>query len=95
MSKLLNKLYVRIIIAIVFGFLLASQTGIQGPCTVTTPGENKSHCVEFSKALEHPSDLINNKQNSLTRFSETLAISSLVSFALLSVYHQVQTKKKA
>ncbi len=96
MAKLINKLNVRILIAIVFGFLVASTlTHLQGPCTTTIPGEDISHCVEISKALMSPKDLINNKQNSLTRFTETFAEVSLVSFVLLSSYSQFQTKKKS
>ena len=93
--KHINKLSVRIIVAVVIGFLVASQTGIIiEPCTgVPPPGENNAQCAEFSTALEHPSDLINNKQNSLDRFSKTLAVTSLVSFALLSIYSQHQKKK--
>jgi hypothetical protein len=96
MLKLINKLNVRILIAIVFGFLVASTfTHFQGPCTSTIQGEDSSHCVEFSKAVMHPRDLINNKQDTLTKFAGTFAISSLVGFALLTAYSQFQTKKKA
>lgn len=95
MYRLIDKLSARILVATVFGFLIAStSTHLQGPCTTTIPGENSSRCVEFSKAVMHPRDLINNKQNTLTKFAGTLAISSFVSFALLSVYGQLRTKKK-
>jgi hypothetical protein len=78
MAKSINKLSVQLLIAIVFGFLMASAfTGLQGSCISTIPGEDSTRCVEFSKAVMHPRDLINNKQNSLTMFVETFAISSL------------------
>ncbi len=74
MGKLINKIYVRIIIAVVFGLLLASTfTSIQGPCTTVVPGENTANCVEFSKAVTYPNDLLNNKQDSLVHFLQTFA----------------------
>ena len=95
MHKLTDKLSAQILIAVVFGFLIASLfTHLQVPCTTTIPGENSSHCVEFSKAVMHPRDLINNKQDTLTEFVGTLAVSTLVSFVLLSIYSRLRTKKK-
>jgi hypothetical protein len=94
MLKLLNELYARVIVSVVVGFLLAStSTLIQGPCTTVPPGENISRCVEFSKAVMHPRDLINNKQGSLADFAGTFAISSLVILALLSTYSQLHKRK--
>lgn len=93
MTKIINKLSARIIIAVVFGLLAASTfTLMQGPCTTTIPGENAAHCVEFSKAVMHPNDLLDNKQNSLMKFSKTFVIASVASFALLSAYSWYQNK---
>jgi hypothetical protein len=95
MYRLTSKLNVRILAAMAFGFLMASTfTHLQGPCTTTIPSEDGSHCVEFSKAVMHPKDLINNKQDTLTKFVGTLAIGSLAGFALLSAYGQLRTRKK-
>lgn len=92
MSKLLNKLYIKVIISAAIGFSLAGAfSHIQYPCVSLVPGEV---CVALEKAVMHPNDLINNKQDSLAKFMRTFAISSLVSFALLSVYSQFKTKKK-
>lgn len=92
MAKFLSKLYVKVIISAAVGLFLAGAfTHIQYPCISSVPGEG---CVVFEKAAMHPSDLINNKQNSLTKLVGTFAVSSLVSFALLSVYSRFQTKKK-
>jgi hypothetical protein len=83
----------RFILSVAVGFLLAGAvTHIQYPCTSTVSGEG---CVSFEKAIMHPNDLANNKQNSLTSFAETFAVSTIVSFTLLSVYSHHQTKKKA
>jgi hypothetical protein len=80
--KYIHKLSVRITIAIVVGLLLAfGWTDIQYPCP---PLENTG-CVAFESAIMHPNDLLNNKQNSLVEASKTFAITSLVTFALLTV----------
>lgn len=87
MDKLIDKLYARIIAAVVLGLLFASTfTLMQGPCTTIVPGEDITKCVEHSKAIMHPGDLLNNTQNSLVKFSRTFVIVSVISFALLSVY---------
>ncbi|MDQ2973221.1 MAG: hypothetical protein M3Q79_01940 [bacterium] len=81
--KHVNKLWVRIVTAIVIGFLFAgSRTGITYTCPLI---DGAAGCVSFDKAIMHPSDLLNNKQDSLVRFSETFIITSLASFALLSI----------
>lgn len=89
----IHKRSVQILIATVFGLLVAATfTHLQGPCTATIPGENSSYCVEFSKAVMHPKDLISNKQNTLVRFAGTFTISSLAGFALLSVYSKLNRR---
>lgn len=94
MFKLMDKFYMRLVVAVVFALLAASAfTGIQGPCTTTAPGENAATCVEFSKAITNPNDLLDNKQNSLVKFSKTFAIVLITSYALLSVYTWHQSKK--
>lgn len=87
----LNKLYFKIAVALVVGFMFAGAvTKITYTCE---PEAGDTGCVSFAKAVMHPRDLVNNKQNSLTDFLGTFAISSLVSFALLTLYSQFRTKR--
>ncbi len=46
--------------------------------------------MSLQKAVMHPSDLINNKQDSLTHSSTSLAVTSLVVFSLVSVLGAVK-----
>lgn len=90
--KYIHKLSVKILAALLIGFLLASTgTKITYSCA---PVDGAAGCVSFDKAIMHPSDLLNNKQNSLVHFSEAFAISSLVSFAALSVIDAALKKPK-
>ena len=89
--KYINKLSVRIIAAVVIGFQLASVgTKITYSCR---PVDGAAGCVSFGKAVMHPSDLLNNKQDSLVHFSETFVITSFASFVLLSVFGLARKKK--
>lgn len=95
--KHINKLSVKIVAVIVIGFLLAGAgTKITYTCSSESrpPDELSSYCTSYEKAVMHPSDLLNNKQDSLTHFSETFILTSLASFALLSIYNQSQIKKE-
>ena len=86
--KHINNTVVRIIAAVVIGFLFAGVgTDISYTCT---PTDGAAGCASFDKAVLHLGDLIHNKQDSLTHFSVTFAVTSLVVFALLSML-----KKKA
>jgi hypothetical protein len=92
-------MYVRILIAVLIGFLFAYESThiVYSPCLASDnpgipyyapPGEGKEdliRCAELAKALDKPRDLIHNKQDSLVRFSETFAEVSLVSFAILNI----------
>lgn len=81
--KLLRKASVRIVVALVVGFLLAGAlTKITYTCT---PIDDSVNCVAFDKAIMHPADLLNNKQNSLVKFSLVFAISAIAISAILSV----------
>jgi hypothetical protein len=97
--KHIKKLRVRIIAAVVVGFLFAyvgvGITHVDRPCTPTDvpKGESVSRCVSIEKVYAHPSDILTNKQDKLTRFSETFAVASITSFALLSVFGLIQKKK--
>jgi len=97
--KYIKKLWVRIVIAIVVGLLIAYAgvgiTHVIRPCTpAEVPrGESISRCEAVEKMFIHPRDLLGNKQSRLTRFSETFVMASLASFALLSVFGLVQQKK--
>jgi hypothetical protein len=88
--KLLNKLSVRIVAAIVIGFLITGA-GISNTYSCA-PIDGAAGCVSFDKVVMHPNDLLHNRQNSLVRFSSTFAITSLVAFALLNVVRFQQKK---
>lgn len=100
MSKLLNKLHVRIIISVVIGLFLASgYTSIHYPCSElpdfkVASGEDIEKCVAFEDAIMHPGDLMNNKQNSLVNFTRNFALGGLLVFTLLSAYSWSQTRKR-
>jgi hypothetical protein len=86
--KYVKKLPIRILIALIAGFLLAGAfTKITYSCapSAVPAGESASQCVAFEKAVMHPSDLFSNKQDSLTKFSAIFAVTSMVTFAILSV----------
>lgn len=94
MIKLTNKLAMKSIIAVGVGLLFASAfTSTQGPCVTTIPGEDIRQCVEWSKVIMRPSDLLSNKQNSLVRYSGTLLIVSAGSYVLLSIYGRYQINR--
>ncbi len=89
--KYVNKLSVRIVIAVVISFLLAgAATKITYTCP---PIDGAAGCVSHDKAVMRPSDLLNNKQDSLVHFSETFMIASLISFALLGVLSLAEKNK--
>ncbi len=90
--KYIHNLSIRIAVAIVVGFLLAgAATKITYSCA---PVDGAAGCVSFDKAIMHPSDLLNNKQDSLVHFSETFVVASLISFAVLSIVDVAQKKSK-
>ncbi|MGB4967505.1 MAG: hypothetical protein WBO35_04870 [Candidatus Saccharimonadales bacterium] len=90
--KYIHKLSVRILAALVIGFLLAGAgTKITYSCASV---DGAAGCVSFDKAIMHPSDLLNNKQDSIVHFTEAFVISSLVSFAVLSIIDVAQKKPK-
>ncbi len=89
--KRLNSIAVKVIIAILIGFLWASAfTDIAYTCPPETPNGG---CFSLEKALMHPHDFLNNKQDSLIRFSEHFAQVSLTVFALLFIFGLVQKRK--
>jgi hypothetical protein len=90
--KLTNNLTIRIVTTIVIGFLLAGAgTKITYTCV---PPNGELGCTSFEKAVMHPGDLLKNKQNSLSHFSETFVITSLTSLALFTVVSSTQKKSK-
>jgi hypothetical protein len=89
--KHINKLAVRIVAAIVIGFLLAGA-GTDIPYTCA-PIDGAEGCVSFDKAVMHPSDLLSNKQNSLVIFSTFFVITSLIIFAFLSALRLAQKRE--
>jgi hypothetical protein len=94
---IMRKMVVRILIAMMIGFLLAGESThiIYSPCLASdTPGvpynappneESLTRCAEIAKAIDKPYDLIHNKQDSLVGFSETFVITALISFAILEL----------
>lgn len=90
--KYIHKLSVKIIVSIVIGFLLA---GVGAKITYSCPPvDGAVGCVSFEKAIMHPDDLLNNKQDSLVRFSKTFVIASLASFAALSLFSVAYKRSK-
>ena len=88
----LNKLSVLIVIALVVGFLLAGAfTHIIYPCK---PVDVAMGCESFEKAVMHPKDLFDNKQNSLIIFSRRFTIYSIVTLSVLGAVSAIQKKKK-
>jgi hypothetical protein len=91
--KYVHKLLVRIIAAVIIGFLLAGVgTKITYSCM---PVDGAAGCASFDKAVMHPNDLLNNKQDSLFHLSEAFAITAIVIFAILSIFNSVQKKPKS
>lgn len=89
--KHLNKLSVRILSAIVIGFLLAGAgTKITYTCA---PVDSAESCISFDKAIMHPKDLLNNKQGSLVKFSITFVMTSLIAFAIISAVNLTKKEK--
>lgn len=89
--KYVNKLSARTVIALIVGFLLASiGTKVTYTCV---PNDGAKGCVSFEKAIMHPNDLLNNRQDSFIKFSTAFAVSSLVAFALLSMVSMMGEKQ--
>lgn len=89
--RYINKLSVRVVITLTVGFLFAGAvTKVNYTCA---PNDGAKGCVSFEKAVMHPNDLLNNKQDSLIKFSTTFVVSSLVTFALLSTASMANKKK--
>lgn len=90
--KYIHKLSVQIVIALSVGFLLAGAfTHITYPCE---PVDGAIGCESFEKAVMHPNDLFNNKQNSLVIFSQKFVISSIITLALLAAVSALLKKEK-
>ena len=89
--KYIDKLSIKIIVAVLVGFLFASAfTKITYTCT---PIDGALGCVSFDKAVMHLGDLISNKQDSLIHFSITFVVTSFAIFALLSILSMAQKRK--
>ena len=97
--KHIKKLKVRIIVAVAVGIIFAyvgvGINPVVRPCAPTDvpKGESVSRCVSIEKVYANPIDILTNKQDKLTSFSETFAIASVTSFAILSVIGLIQEKK--
>ena len=86
MARLVDKLYIRIAIAVVVGILLASAfTSFQQPCTrMIAPEEANSYCIEFPKAVEYPQKLFSDSRI-LAEYIMHFAIGSIVSFTIINM----------
>jgi hypothetical protein len=94
MQKLTNNHSLKLLVAIALGLLFASTfTSIQTPCSTTIPGEETQKCIEWSKVVMRPDELLSNSQSSLVRFSVTFFVISLSSYALLSIYNRQLIKR--
>lgn len=90
----INILSVRITAAIAIGFLYAiTFTSIN--YDYCAPIDGSQGCATIEKAIMHPKDLLNNKQDSFVRLSKTSAVVSLGTFAVLSVLSLVNKKRLA
>lgn len=88
--KYIDKLSVKVIVAVLGGLLFAGAfTKITYSCT---PVDGASGCVSFDKAIMHLGDLVSNKQDSLMHFSVTFMVTSLIIFALLSIVSMAKSK---
>ena len=67
MVNKINKLSIRIIIALFLGLFFALRTTIQAPCTSAPPDEDIEKCISYPDALSQPSKLLANEQGSLVR----------------------------
>jgi len=82
----------KIIAAVLIGFLIAGAgTKIIYTCA---PVDGAAGCAELDKAVMHPADLLNNKQDSLVHFSETFVISSLVGFVILELFSREKKRRR-
>lgn len=95
--KYMQKVWVRVVVAAVIGFLLAGlSTHITYPCAASDVpnGESVAQCVAFEKATMHPSDLLINKQDSLVHFAQVFVITGLIVFVILSMYIRKSSKRQ-
>ena len=91
--KSINKLYVKIVLSLVVGFLFA---GVGTKITYTcTPIDGAAACVSYDKAVMHLGDLASNKQSSLVHFLTAFVAASLIIFVLLSILGFVQKRKSS
>lgn len=87
MKKYLDKLHIRILVAIAFGLLLASRfTTFQQPCTYAPPDEKISQCVGFSDVATNPGKVLTDT-NVRDEFLKTFATVSIISFSLISGFY--------
>jgi hypothetical protein len=92
MIKILKNLPARIALSLLIAFFIAGAgTHIQYPCQ---PETANGGCVSFEKAVMHLGDLQNNVQDSRTKFIKAFVLSSLGSFAVLSLYITYTNRKK-
>lgn len=86
------KFSVRIAVAIVVGvFVAGASTKIVYTCV---PIDGAAGCMSFDKAIMHPGDLLNNKQESLVRFSTVFATTSLLGFTVMGIVEAALKKQK-
>ena len=83
--KQINKLSVKIAIALLIGFLYAGAFTSISHDGCKPPIDGAQGCATIEKAVMHPGDLLDNKQDSMVRFFSAFASVSIGTLALLSV----------
>lgn len=92
--KYISKIWVRIIISIIIGlFFAGGYTDISYDLPTIYTEKGGSGGAVFESALSHPKDLMNNKQDSLVRFSTTFFAVSVITFSALSIPTLTKRKK--
>lgn len=80
--KLFKPTSVRLLSALAIGILLALVgTKVTYPCENV---DGSAGCVSHEKAIMHIDDLAENFQGSLVEFTKTIAITSILTFVILT-----------
>lgn len=88
----MKKILLAIVVAVGIAFVMAGAgTHIAYACP---PVDGARGCVEFSKAIMHPGDLLHNKEDSLVHFATTFFLTFLVVFAVITIAFQILNKQR-
>lgn len=76
-----TKILINLLISLLVGFLFAGlTTKVTHTCA---PVDGAAGCQSFEKAIVSPTDLLNNRQNSLINFSITFVVTLGITYILL------------